>query len=267
MAIITISRASYSRGKAVAEKVAEKLGYECLAREVIAEASEEFNVSEGKLESALHDSPSIMDRFTYSREKHIAYIQLAFLEHIKKDNVVYHGLAGQFFLKNAPNVLKVRVLANMEDRIQEVKEEDTSKTETRRLLLKDDEERRKWAQHLYDIDTTDASLYDLVINVNKLSVDDAVDIIVANSKLPCFVSNDQTQAYIDDLYLAAKAQALLVKNFPTAKVTSHQGDIHISCKGSPRVEKNMEKDIKEILKGVDSIKNIELAVEPSLAWN
>lgn len=35
MAIITISRGSYSKGKEVAEKVAEKLGYECISRDVL----------------------------------------------------------------------------------------------------------------------------------------------------------------------------------------------------------------------------------------
>ncbi|MGO9691663.1 MAG: cytidylate kinase family protein, partial [Syntrophobacteraceae bacterium] len=49
MAIITISRGSYSNGKEVAEKVAQKLGYKCYAREVILEASKEFNIPEIKL--------------------------------------------------------------------------------------------------------------------------------------------------------------------------------------------------------------------------
>lgn len=37
MAIITISRGSYSRGKEVAEKLASKLNYECVSREIILE--------------------------------------------------------------------------------------------------------------------------------------------------------------------------------------------------------------------------------------
>ncbi|MBW1912541.1 MAG: cytidylate kinase family protein, partial [Deltaproteobacteria bacterium] len=44
MPIITISRGSYSKGKEVAEKVSQKLGYECISRDVLLEASEEFNV-------------------------------------------------------------------------------------------------------------------------------------------------------------------------------------------------------------------------------
>ena len=37
MSIITISKGSYSHGKEVAEKVAEKLGYDCIARDDIIE--------------------------------------------------------------------------------------------------------------------------------------------------------------------------------------------------------------------------------------
>ena len=62
MPIITISRGSYSKGKAVAEKVAQKLGYECISRDIILEASEEFNVPEIKLIRAIHDAPGILDR-------------------------------------------------------------------------------------------------------------------------------------------------------------------------------------------------------------
>ncbi len=38
MSIISISRGSYSRGKEVAEKVASKLGYECLSRYILLDA-------------------------------------------------------------------------------------------------------------------------------------------------------------------------------------------------------------------------------------
>jgi hypothetical protein len=46
MAIITISRGSYSKGKEIAEKVAQELNYEHTSRDVLLEASEHFNVPE-----------------------------------------------------------------------------------------------------------------------------------------------------------------------------------------------------------------------------
>ena len=42
MSIITISRFSRSQGETIAEKLAAKLEYECISREVLLEASKEF---------------------------------------------------------------------------------------------------------------------------------------------------------------------------------------------------------------------------------
>ncbi|MFH1934348.1 MAG: cytidylate kinase-like family protein, partial [Pseudomonadota bacterium] len=116
MSVITISRGSYSRGKEVAEKVARKLGYECISRDILLEASEEFNIPEIRLVRALHDSPSVLERFTHGKERYVSYIRKALLQHVQKDNVVYHGLAGHFFLLNIPHVFKIRIIADMEER-------------------------------------------------------------------------------------------------------------------------------------------------------
>jgi cytidylate kinase len=139
MAIITISRGSYSRGKEVAERVAEKLGYECVARKVLLEASEEFNIPEYKLVRELHDAPSLFQRFSHTKERYISFIRTAFLEHVQKDNVVYHGLAGRVFLSGISHVLKVRIIADLDDRIRaEMEREQLPHDKARNLLLKDD---------------------------------------------------------------------------------------------------------------------------------
>jgi hypothetical protein len=59
MPIITISRGSHSRGKCVAEKLAQRLQYGCVSREVLLEASEEFNIPEISLR------PPDLERFCY----------------------------------------------------------------------------------------------------------------------------------------------------------------------------------------------------------
>ena len=100
MSIISISRGSWTQGKEVAEKLAQTLGYECVSRDILLQASEQFNIPEIKLARAIHDAPSILDRFTSGKERYIAYIRAALLKHVQKDNVVYHGLAAPFFLKH-----------------------------------------------------------------------------------------------------------------------------------------------------------------------
>ena len=146
-----------------------------ISRDILIEASELFNISEIKLIRAIHDAPSILERFTYGKEKYIAYIRAALLKHAQKDNMVYHGIAGHFFLQGIPHVLKIRIIAEMENRVkEEMRRESISEQEARFILKKDDEERRKWGIALYGADTWDAKLYDLVFHIDTMSVDDAV---------------------------------------------------------------------------------------------
>mgnify|MGYP001824751486 CR=1 FL=1 len=118
MSIITINRGSYSRGKEVAEKLALKLGSECISRDILLEASDEFNIPELKLIRAIHDAPSLLDRLYVGKERYIASVRKEILGHFKKDNVIYHGLAGHFFVKGISHVIKVRIIADMEDRVR-----------------------------------------------------------------------------------------------------------------------------------------------------
>jgi cytidylate kinase len=209
MSIVTISRGSYSRGKEVAEKLAKTLGYECISREILLEASEKFNIPEIKLIRAVHDAPSVFERFTHGKERYVAYLKAALLKHVQKDNVVYHGLAGHFFLQEIPHVLKVRISGDLEDRIaEEMRRENISADEARATIKKDDEARRRWGLYLFGADTQDPSLYDLVIHIKTkaLSVDDAVNLILCAVEMPCFQTTPESQKVLDNLVLAVAEQ-------------------------------------------------------------
>jgi cytidylate kinase len=233
MPIVTISRGSYSRGKDVAEKLARKLGYECISREILLEASEQFNIPEIRLVRAIHDAPSILERFTYGKERYVAYLRSALLKHVQKDNVVYHGLAGHFFLQGIPHVIKVRIIADLEDRVrEEMRRENISAEEARRILKKDDAERRKWSIQVYGVDTWNSFLYDTVLHIKTLRVDDAVYLLQCAVALPCFQTTPESQRILDDLALAALVEAALVEEFPTARVTAQQGEVTVSIKSS-----------------------------------
>ena len=194
MTIITISRGSYSRGRQIAEIVAAELEYECIDREIIIETSDEYNVPEIKLIRAIHDAPSILTKLGLKKDQYIDYFRKTFLTHMQKDNVVYHGLAGHFLLQGISHVLKVRIITDIIDRVQhEMERENISREEALDILKRDDEERRKWSQHLYGMDTNNPHLYDLVINVKNITVDTASEIICNISQLKQFQSTDESK--------------------------------------------------------------------------
>ena len=224
MAIITISRGSYSRGKEVAEALADRLGYECVSRDILLETCEEFAIPEIRLIKALHDAPSVLDRFSHGRERYISYFRAAFLNHMAKDNIIYHGLSGHFFLKGIAHTAKVRIIGKMEDRIkEEMKRENSSADEARYLLKKDDDERRKWAMSLYGMDTSNSSLYDLVLRIDVMTIDDVVGILEKIIKDGLFDATPESTEMIKKQALLANIHANIVSVSPRATVDIKDG--------------------------------------------
>lgn len=263
MGVITISRGSYSKGKEIAEKLAQELGYECISRDILLEASAHFNIPEVKLVRAIHDAPSILERFQYGKEKYITFFREALLEHVAKDNVVYHGLAGHFFLKGIPSILKVRIIANTQERVkEEMKRELITEKKARYVLLKDDEERRKWGMSLYGIDTKDSSLYDVVLHIDNLKVNDAVEILADIARRPCFQTTDEARRRINDFHLAAKAQAAMIDRYPSAQVKSRDGIVYVKLEMALSIEQEVIDKVKEILKDIEGIKEVRVNIIP-----
>ncbi len=263
MGVITISRGSYSKGKEIAEKLAQKLGYDCISREILLKASDDFNVPETKLIRALHDAPSFFDRFKHGKEKFTAFIHEVFLCFIRKDNVIYHGLAGHYFAGGIPNVLKVRINSTLEERIkEEMRRENISEEEARSLLIRDDEERRKWGISLYGIDTHSCELYDVVLQIDRLKVDDAVEVLFNIANRPCFQTTPEFRRMSKDKFLAAKAYSAIVHKFPKAIVNCKDAVVYVSIESDLSQETNISNQIKDLLKNIPEIKEISVGITP-----
>jgi len=257
MPVITISRGSFSHGQEVAVRTAKRLGYDCISREILITASKDFNIPEIKLFQAIHDAPTFMDRLFLRKEKYIAYIQAAVLKNLQKDNVVYHGFAGHFFVKDISHVLKVRIIADMEDRIRIVTERTGfSHDAASDYIHKLDEQRRKWSQQLYGIETADPSLYDMVIHIDRITVDDAVDIICHKIGLRHFQTTPESRQQIEDLSLAAGVKAALIDLKPDIEVTARQGTVQVTASASPAQKSKLEKEMREVAETIPGIINL-----------
>jgi cytidylate kinase len=232
MPVVTISRGSHSHGREVAEKLAEKLGFKCVSREIILDASEHFNIPEMTLVRAVHDAPSVFERLTHGRRRYVAYVRESLLSFLQEDNIVYHGLAGHYFVGGISHVLKVRIIADFEDRVaEEMRREHLTAEEARKALIRDDDARYRWGHHLYGIDHTDPRLYDLGLHINTLTVEEAVEIIANAVKMPDFQPTPESRKALRLLYHAARIQSALLEEIPTVKVDVEDGEVVVFAKG------------------------------------
>lgn len=208
MSVIVISKGSYSHGNEVAAKVAQRLDLKCISRDLLIGTSKKFNIAELRLIRAIEDSPSFLEKYTFGREKYIKYIKAAILNELAKGKVIYHGFAGHFLVRDISHVLKVRIIADMEERIAYMmKRENVSKEDAAQLVKKVDIERTKWSLKLYGMDNWDSRLYDLVINIGKVTLDHAVDLVCQTVQLKAFQPTAESQKQIEKKAREALSEA------------------------------------------------------------
>ncbi len=262
MPIITISRGSYYHGKSIARKLATKLGYTCLSRDKIIENLDEFHLPEIKLLRGINDAFSVLDRFPHGKKRFIAAIKSAILQHFLSNNVVYHGLLGHYFVRNISHVLKVRIIADTENRVaDEMARENISEEKARYILKNDDEERRKWGMFLYGIDIMNPEAYNLILRIGHLSEDEAVDIIVNAVSLPAFQETTESKSTLVNSAMAALVSRKLF-DFPNSVVTAEDGKVGISLKAPQSQQTVIHDRIEQILKDTEGLENFTVQFEP-----
>jgi cytidylate kinase len=263
MAVIAIARASYSHGKEIAERVARELNYKCISKEVISLASQEFDIPENWLRRAIENAPSILDRFGYGKKKYVAYIRSALLEYAVKDDLVYHGLAGQFMLEGLPNILRVMISATTEERVRVVmKRENVPEMKALKMIEKFDKERRKWAIYFHGKDPWDLSMYDLGLVIGRLTIDDAVDKILSTVKLPCFQISAESQKILTNAGLAAKIKSDLMNFYHDVEVSVEDHTVVVHIRRSIKQEEAITEDIRSILMEIPGVKDVRVDVIP-----
>jgi len=268
VAIITISRGSYSQGKQVAEKVAHDLGYDCVSRDILLDTSELFKIPELKLARAIHDAPSLLDRFSNGKQRYMAYIEAALLDLFCEDNIVYHGLAGHFFVQQIGHALKVRIGADLAERVRrEAAASRVSEKEALRILKADDDQRRRWSRWLYGIDTTDPTLYDLVIQTDQLTAADAADIICAVVRRGCFETSAESKQRLQDLALAARVRAALVDRFTEIQVHAEKGAVGILVKSNAAHPEHLTEQIREIAARIRGVTRVAVTLKAISLFN
>jgi cytidylate kinase len=179
MNAITISRQTGSQGDELALQVAQRLGWQRVCRDLINQAA----LAAGVPQVALAEidelgffglRPSARDWQAYQRQVERIITDLANVGH-----VVIVGRGGQMALRGRPDVLHVRVVAPLENRVTFLQQEKNISAESARAWLQaSSKARAHYIRRSYRVDLDDPTLYHLVVNTGMLDVAHAVDLVV-----------------------------------------------------------------------------------------
>ena len=129
---------------------------------------------------ASHIEDILADIFGVHPPTHTVVQQTAetLLQLAELGDAILIGRAGTIVTAKLPNVLHVRLIAPLEDRIERIcRDEHKTPDEARRFCLEEEQARTRYVRTYFHADIDDALLYHLVINTSRVGCDNAVRII------------------------------------------------------------------------------------------
>jgi len=262
MAVITISQGIKSGGEELARRLAKKLGYSAISHEVITECSKKYNIMEQDLLEELENTPGLWQKLSREHNRQLIYIKCTLMDMIKRDNIVYFGRAGQLFLAGLSNVLKLRLEAPFEDRINAVKSSFNKDHDQAVEYIKNyDEQRHRWVKFLYDEDWRNPSLYDLSLNLQNMSLNTVVDIVSTAINSKDFQTSEQSNKRLANFSLACEVKAAIASDDKIwdQPITISADNGVVMLKGTVK-NKNLRDLIVETVSQVKGVKKCEVLI-------
>ncbi len=224
MAIITISHQMGTGGPEIGTALARQLDYRYVDQDLISDAARRYGCVEEKLSHLDESKPSLFERFDVETRRYITVIQTALLEFAEADDIILMGRGGQWLLRGIPHVLRVRITERFEQRVRnwvrrtaELTGDTPNQRAATEFVRRDDNDRAGRMKYLYEVDIADPSLYDVVINAEKVSQAAAVELIERLVRRPAFATTEIAREVVVSRTLASRVQVALATHPETRK--------------------------------------------------
>ena len=196
--VITINRELGSGGRTVGRKLAEKLNVKYYDKALIEGLTKEFGLTVDEIEKIKAQKKSWWNEFNnYYKKRNSTTLPMEaetvlttesmmatekrILQTLaEEESCVVAGRSGFLVFRDWPNHMNILIQASLKKRIERVMErQHLSREEAEAVIEKVDKGRETFIQKYADTSRYDARNYDLVINMDTLTEDDATDIILA----------------------------------------------------------------------------------------
>jgi len=265
--MLTISRQAGTGGDEITRLVARKLGCRLLGNALAEKLLVEKGFPQTTAESFNERKPDLWHRLSAGKDRYLHYLKLVSYEFARQGDFLILGRGGQLLFAEVPGVLKVRVVAPLEERVRRLSAESGQDTpRALQLVQHSDSERAGFHRFLFHADWDSPCLYDLVINSHQLEPQAAAELILRTLDSGHFrARKGEAQRKLEQLYLVQKAfvSILFEQKLPVRylEIDVHNGTV--TLKGVARDHPSIER-CREAVAGIFERKRInnEIGFEP-----
>lgn len=213
MSIITVSGQMGALRDELALAIAKQGNMECVDRHTLADSIEGWvELSRDEHQLLAEQGPAMLGMSDRRRRIFAALLESVMMQYARKGNVVLVGRGANQLLRLVPGVLRIRTVAPLELRAQRLAVSEQLELDVaRQLATQVDQQRRAYVSHLLGGDWSSPLGYDLVLNMGRLSLEQATTTVLDLSAHEDFQPGSETERLINDLVLGSKIRLALVQ--------------------------------------------------------
>ncbi|MBL7174025.1 MAG: cytidylate kinase-like family protein [Desulfobacteraceae bacterium] len=215
MSLITITTGIACGGMATARRVAETLGMVLYDDDRLHKEAVEMGFSSEDMKSFDQTAPRLLTRLLKLRPpEYLDLMAAAVYEVARRGEGIICGNGAPYFLRDFGCALHLRIHASETFRIGRLMEQEKINDEdAMKLIEKGDSDMEGFMQFSFQMDWNDISLYDVIINVDKIGLDSAAAQVIAMAKTrqnqECSLTALET---MEKLSLLKRVEASILKN-------------------------------------------------------
>ncbi|KAB2919128.1 MAG: BON domain-containing protein [Hyphomicrobiaceae bacterium] len=216
MAVIAMTREMATLGKDVAAGVADRLGLAVVHHELVEhDIAERAGLRESEVHRFLEGEATLLERWKIDRQRLSRYTAEEILELAVKGNVLIRGWGATYLLRLVPHVICVRICAPMAFREQVLMRRlgIENAALARREIGRNDAAHNVTMQRIFGVNWLDATLYAIVLNTERVPVEDCVQQIVALTRSPAFQETARSRGALMDELVLCRVRAVLDQHF------------------------------------------------------
>ena len=182
MKAITITREYGAGGGEVARKLAERLGWELLDRELLHQAAAVEHVPDAELDRLDEKAIGMADRFRLHppHQKYLHGLTAVARQAAQRGNVVLVGRGARHLLGEMPDVFHLRLVAPRDWRAERMAGlEGWSLEQARVRCLEVDRTRELFTRYFFGEAAVQPAQYDLIVNSARMPLDDVAGVVAA----------------------------------------------------------------------------------------
>lgn len=215
MSLITITRCIGCAGMTIARKVAEGLNIELYDDQRLQEKAVTIGIQPEILKELGEKAPGFFNRlFSHKPDVYLDLMEAVIYEVARKGEGVIVGHGAQFLLRDFSCALHVRIYGSRPFRIKHLMDQQGLSTEAaEKMITKSDHEGKGFLKFAFHKDWDDLSLYDLIINRDKLSAESASSLIIKMAQSQEIKECSLTALdSMERMSLEKKIEAALIRN-------------------------------------------------------